>query len=364
MKVALVHDWLTGMRGGEKVLECLCELFPQADIFTLVHVPGSVSKTIESHAIHTSPLQKFPDVEKRYRHYLPFMPWAVSQLDLTGFDFVFSSSHCVAKGVRVPQGVLHACYCHTPMRYVWDQYQDYFGPGRASLPVRTAMGAVSPFLRRWDVKTSSGVTHYIANSDNVRRRIQRFYGRESDVIFPPVDTDLYNIRPGDPDDFYLMVTAFAPYKRVDIAIEAFRRLGRKLVIIGGGQEEKKLRSLAGENVDFKGWLPAEGLKDHYARCRALIFPGEEDFGIVPVEAMASGRPVIAYGRGGATETVTDGISGVYFPEQTADSLADAVLRSEKIAFDQKVIRGRALYFSRDQFFARTLAFLKKLNVPL
>jgi glycosyltransferase involved in cell wall biosynthesis len=349
MKVALVHDWLTGMRGGEKVLEELCGIFPQADIFTLVHVAGSVSSVIESHKIHTSPLQKFPDVERRYRHYLPLMPWAVGRLNLSGYDLVISSSHCVAKGAKAPAGVPHVCYCHTPMRYVWDQYSDYFGPGRASAPVRGAMAVLAPALRRWDVKTAGGVTRFIANSNNVRDRIRRFYGRDADVVYPPVDTDRFALSPEAPEDFYLMVTAFAPYKRVDVAIQAFRRMNKRLVLVGGGQEERRLKALAGTRTEFKGWAPAERLAEFYARCRALVFPGEEDFGIVPVEAMASGRPVIAYGRGGALETVKEGETGVFFHAQTPDSLTEAVRRFESMRFDPARIRAHALRFGKQRF---------------
>ncbi len=359
MKVALIHDWLTGMRGGEKVLECLCEMFLKSDIFTLVHVPGSVSKTIESHKITSSALQSFPSVEKRYRHYLPFMPWAIGTLDLSGYDLVVSSSHCVAKGVKVPAGVPHICYSHTPMRYVWDQFPDYFGPGRASWPVRAAMSVLAPALRLWDVKTAAGVTHFVANSENVRRRIARFYEREAKVVYPPVETGLFTLSDAPPEDFYLIVSAFAPYKRVDIALEAFRRLKKRLVVIGSGQEEKRLRAMAGPLVEFKGWTSSEELKSHYSRCRALIFPGEEDFGIVPVEAMAAGRPVIAYGRGGAAETVLDGATGVLFEFQTPESLMEAVLGFETLSFDPQTIRRHALRFDRAQFYVRFRALLQE-----
>ncbi|MGQ0644930.1 MAG: glycosyltransferase [Elusimicrobiota bacterium] len=360
MKVALVHDWLTGMRGGEKVLEALGEVFPDSDIFTLVHIPGSVSTAIESHKIITSPLQNVPGVESRYRHFLPFMPWAAERFDLAGYDLIVSSSHCVAKGVRVPAGVPHVCYCHTPMRYVWDQYPDYFGAGRASWAVRAAMSVLAPRLRKWDVRTSSGVSRFIANSENVRDRIRRFYGREAEVIYPPVDVDRFAPDEKAPGDYYLMVTAFAPYKRVDTAIEAFRSLDRRLVIVGGGQEEKRLKALAGPRVEFAGWVPSSRLADYYAGCRALIFPGEEDFGIVPVEAMAAGRPVVAYGRGGALETVVEGETGVFFDSQTPESLRDAVLRCEAGQFDPSRIRRSALRFSRRNFISHFSAFLERL----
>jgi glycosyltransferase involved in cell wall biosynthesis len=250
------------------------------------------------------------------------------------------------------------------MRYVWDQYPDYFGPGRASPPVRAAMAAVAPFLRRWDVRTAAGVDHFIANSENVRGRIRRFYGRDAAVIYPPVDTARFRPPRRPPEDFYLIVTAFAPYKRVDVALEAFRRLDRRLVVIGSGQEEARLRAAAGPRTEFVGWASDEELRDYYGRCRALIFPGEEDFGIVPVEAMACGRPVIAYGKGGALETVVEGKTGAFFRPQTAEALAEAVARAESLRFDPESIAAHARSFSREAFAARMTDFFRGLGIPL
>ncbi|HOW27902.1 MAG TPA: glycosyltransferase [Elusimicrobiota bacterium] len=364
MKTALIHDWLTGMRGGEKVLESLCHMFPNADIFTLVHIPGSVSQTIESHRITTSPLQRFPRVRNIYRHLLPLMPWAIERFDLSGYDLILSSSHCVAKGVRVPKGVPHICYCHTPMRYIWDQYDEYFGPQKTSFPLRMAMAMMRPPLKRWDVATSNRVTHYIANSENVLDRIRRFYGRSGDVVYPPVETGLYIPAPSSQSDYYLIVSAFAPYKRVDLAIDVFNKLKKPLMIIGAGQDEQKLKSLAGPHIVFKGWTPTSELVKIYQSCKALIFPGEEDFGIVPVEAMSCGKPVIAFRKGGALETVKEGVTGLLFDEQTVSSLSDAVIRSEATTFDPGTIRQWATRFSKENFVEHMRESLKGQKLSL
>jgi glycosyltransferase involved in cell wall biosynthesis len=358
-----VHDWLTGMRGGEKVLEALCQLMPSADIFTLVHVPGSVSSIIESHRITTSVLQRIPRVAEHYRYYLPLMPSAIEQFRLTGYDLVVSSSHCVAKGAKVPSGVPHICYCHTPMRYVWDQYNDYFGATRSAWPVRAAAATGAPPLRRWDRATAGRVTHFVANSENVRERIGRFYGREAEVIHPPVDTTFYDRGPDAREDFYLIVSAFAPYKRIDLALEAFRELDRDLVIVGTGQEADRLRRAAGPRTRFLGWTTPTELRDLYRRCRALVFPGEEDFGIVPVEAMACGAPVIAYEKGGAIETVIHEETGILFHDQTAEQLIEAVHRLEARRFDGARIRQQALRFSREVFDATIAACLARASGP-
>jgi len=349
-RIALIHDWLTGMRGGEKVLEVLCGIFPEADIFTLVHLPGKVSPVIESHRIITSPLQKIPRIGSYYRHLLPLMPWAIERFDFAGYDLLISSSHCVAKAARPAPGACHVSYCHTPMRYIWDQYEAYFGPGRSSWPVRTVMAAIRPNLQRWDVATVSRVTEFIANSENVRARIQRLYRRESSVIYPPVDVDFYKQgvlqRAPDPEPFYLIVSALAPYKRVDIAIEALRQLNKRLVVIGEGQESRALRQAGGLQTTFLGWLSDAELRSYYQRCQALLFPGEEDFGIVPLEAMSAGCPVIAYRKGGATETVVENKSGVFFDDQTPQSIARAIKNFEQMSFHPAEVSALAERFSR------------------
>ncbi len=365
MRVALVHDWLTGMRGGERCLEVFCELFPNADLFTLLHVPGSVSPAIENRRITTSFIQRLPGAEERYRYLLPLFPWAIGRFDLRGYDLILSSSHCVAKGVRVPPGALHLCYCLTPMRYVWDLYDDYFG-ARAGVVPRLLMPPVASALRRWDRAAASRVHHFIAISRFVAERIERCYGRHAEVIYPPVDVQRFRLSE-DPGEFYLVVSALTPYKRVDLAVEAANRLGVRLLVVGTGPEEARLRALAGPTVEFLGWRPDAEVAELYARCRALVFPPVEDFGIVPLEAMASGKPVIAFGQGGARETVVplddgpEAPTGIFFPEQTVESLTDAIRRFEANAhrFDPKALRARAEAFDRPLFKDRIAVYVSR-----
>jgi len=351
VKVAIIHDWLTGMRGGEKCLEVFCELYPAATLFTLVHIKGTVSETIEKMDIKTSFIQHFPDIEKKYRYYLPLMPKAIRSFDLIGYDLILSSSHCVAKGVRIPKKSLHICYCYTPMRYLWDMYGQYFGDSK--FYIKLAMNIVKPYLQKWDVESSKNVNYFIAISEHVKNRIKKHYNRDAIVINPPVDTDFFTPTSDfglRTSDYYLIVSAFAPYKKVDLAIEAFNQLGYPLKIIGSGQDEAKLKKIAKNNIEFLGWRDNEELRDYYQNCKALIFPGEEDFGIVPVEAQACGKPVIAYKKGGALETVIDGITGIFFEEQTIGSLIEAVKKFENTKFNGNVIRSNAGKFGRKKFF--------------
>ena len=363
MKVALVHDWLTGMRGGEKVLESLCDLYPEADIYTLVHVPGAVSPAIEKHRIFTSFLQKMPFAKEKYRYYLPLMPYAIEKFDLKGYDLVISSSHCVAKGCISSKETLHVNYCHTPMRYIWDMYDQYFNEGETGFLTKTAMRAIAPYLRKWDSKSSSRVDHFIANSSYVQKRIQKWYDRDAEVIHPWVDLDKFS-KKEDPEDFYLIVSALVPYKRIDLAVDAFNVMKKPLKIIGSGPERDKLRKKAKNNIEFLEWRENNVLVDYYSRCKALIFPGEEDFGLVPLEVMACGRPVIAYGRGGVLETVVpvdkdkcpEEATGVFFNEQTKEGIIDAVHSFEKICnrFNPEKIRKQTELFNRE-------IFMKKIN---
>ena len=375
MKTAIVHDWLTGMRGGEKCLEEMCALFPDATLYTLLYRKGHLSPAIEAMKIHTSPIQRLPGWGAYYRHLLPFFPAAVESFDLAGYDLVLSSSHCVAKGAVTGPETLHLCYCYTPMRYAWDQYESYFAANRLRWWERLLIPPLIRRLRRWDVSTVGRVDSFASISNYIAARIRECYGRESVVIYPPVDVDAFDISPS-PGDHYLMVNALAPYKRVDIAIEAFNPLGRELRIVGTGQDRARLEQLAGKNIRFLGWISPADLAREYASCRALVFPAEEDFGITPLEAQASGRPVIAFGRGGAMETVRphpgfpaarpwpvgEGApTGVLFPHQSTDSLAAAVRFFEEHTgdFSPGTIRASVLPFDRAVFRSRIARYVKE-----
>ena len=366
-RVALVHDWLTGMRGGERCLEVFCELFPDADLFTLLHVPGSVSPVIERRRIVTSFVQRLPRAAERYRYYLPLFPAAMRAFDFSAYDVVLSSSHAVAKAARSRPGGTHVCYCFTPMRYIWDLYDDYFGAA-APLAARVAMPPIAAALRRWDRRTSARVDRFVAISRFVADRIRRVWERDADVIYPPVDVGRFAIADDAPDDYDLVVSALVPYKRVDLAVAAATRMKRRLLVVGSGPEARRLAAMAGPSVEFLGWRSDAEVASLYARCRMLIFPGMEDFGIVPLEAMAAGRPTVAYGVGGATETVV-GVddaghvapTGVFFREQTVDALVEAVGFADRHAsrFEPKALRARAETFDRSLFRERMAAYLRQ-----
>lgn len=347
------------MRGGEKCVEALCEVFPHAHLFALVHVPGTVSPTIERMPITTSFIQRLPFSAQRYRHYLPLFPTAVQLFDLRDYDIVITSHHAVAKGVKTAPQTLHICYCHTPMRYIWNLYDEYFAKDRAGLLTRSAMSVFVKYLRRWDIRTARNPHYFVANSQNVRNRIRTIYHRESDVIYPPVDCSLFTPSTRN-EGYFLIVSAFVPYKRLDIAIQAFNKTGQHLRIIGDGPEASRLRKLAGRTIEFLGWQPDAILKEAYAGCRALVFPGEEDFGIVPVEAMASGKPVIAFGKGGALETVLEADhcrTGVLFMEQSVESLLEALQRFERMDFDSAQLRKHALGFDKQRYKAAMAEYI-------
>jgi glycosyltransferase involved in cell wall biosynthesis len=347
-RVALVHDWLTGLRGGERVLEQLCLLYPDADIFTLVHVAGSAGPLIERHRITTSFLDRLP--HRAYRHYLPLFPLAIESLDLRGYELVVSTSHAVAKGCKPDPAATHVAYIHTPMRYVWDQFDAYFGPGRAGPLTRAAARAVAPYLRGWDVRSTARAHALVANSRFVAGRIQRFWGREADaVVHPPVDTARFVPAAEGPDDYALIVSALAPYKRIELAVSAFSRLKRPLWIAGDGPERARLQAMAGKSVRFLGSVAQDAMPGLYARARFFVLPGEEDFGIAPVEAQAAGRPVLALGRGGALETVIEGETGVFFAEPTVESLLEGIAAIDQLQVDPTRVRAHAERFDARRF---------------
>jgi glycosyltransferase involved in cell wall biosynthesis len=347
-RVALVHDWLTGMRGGERVLEVLCGLFPGASLFTLVHVPGTVSADIERTRPRTSALSALPGIGRVYRHLLPLFPATIEQFDLDDFDLVVSTSHCAAKSVIRPGRARHLCYCFTPMRYVWDQRHAYFGTDRLG-PAADALFPVLAWLARWDAGTAHRVDRYLADSQHVARRIRRYYNRRSAVIYPPVDTEFYCPDGTVPTPTALVVSALVPYKRIDVAIDACREAGIPLRIVGRGPEEARLRSRAGAGVEFLGNRTNEEIRALYREAGVVLLPGEEDFGIVPVEAQACGRPVVALARGGAVETVIDGETGVLVESDTASALAAGIRRGLDLAVEPATIRRAVERFGRARF---------------
>jgi glycosyltransferase involved in cell wall biosynthesis len=398
MKIAMVHDWLTGMRGGEKCLEVLCRRFPDAQLYTLLRVPGATSPAIERMRIATSFLQRLPGAVRHYRYTLPLMPRAIERFEIAAdVDLLVSFSHAVAKGIRPPPGVPHICYCFTPMRYAWHRRADYFAvSGRVrNGPIAAARNLVLDRIRDWDRKTSDRVSHFVAISRTVARRIAECYGRTSRVIYPGVDTRFYTPadrgkgtgpcfwpaigEPNDLDspkngpvpeceDYYVCVSALVPYKRIDLAIAACNRLGRRLVVIGDGPQRQQLARLAGPQVLMAGWRSDEEIRRHLRRARALLFPGHEDFGIVPLEAQACGTPVIAFGQGGATETVlpasaSQSGTGLWFAEQTVASLCDAIceLESHPEWFDLELARQQAERFSLERFEREIIDYVEEVG---
>ncbi|MBB4146226.1 glycosyltransferase [Rhizobium rhizoryzae] len=355
-KVALVHYWLVGMRGGEKVLEVLCELFPDADVYTLVLDRENISDVINKHKIHTSFLQKIGG-RKHYQKFLPLMPFALEAFDLTSYDLVISSEAGPAKAVVTRPDALHICYCHSPMRYIWDLYPQYYS--KAGILSKLLMSIAAPILRQWDVTTSARVDHFVANSSYVAKRIEKYYRRHAAVIHPPVDVKRFSISE-EVHDFYICAGQITPYKRLDIAVDAFSQMQLPLIVIGRGVTPE-LRRNAASNVKFIEDANDALLEYYFARCRALVFPGLEDFGIIPLEVMASGRPVVAYQAGGALETVIDGVTGLHFKEQTVESLIQAVRLMEErhSMFDASQIRQHALSFDREIFFHSISEYIER-----
>ena len=346
-KIAIVHDWLTNMGGAEKVIESFINIYPEAPIYTLMVNKGNLSEKFQDREIIPSFLQKKMSKKKpNHQKFLPFMPMAFESFDLNEYDVILSSTSSCAKGVVTRPDTVHICYCHTPMRYAWEFYYEYtenIGGLKKKL-LKYAMN----YIRLWDRVAADRVDYFIANSQYVANRIWKHYRRKSTVIYPPVNTEYYTPE-GEKEEIYLCLSRLVQYKKVDLAVEAFNRIGKKLVVIGGGEQLDYLKSIAKPNIIFLGRQPDEVVREYYRKCKAFIFPGEEDFGITPVEAQACGTPVIAYGKGGATETVIDGITGVFFKEQTEESLIDAVDRFEKISIDSGVCRENAEKFGIERF---------------
>jgi len=353
MKIAIVHDWLTALGGAERCLKVFSEIWPEAPIFATVYNENNFHHWFPRERIHTSYIQNLPRSLKWYRHYLPLIPRAVESYDLSEFDVVLSSSHCAAGGCRPRPGAVHVSYCYTPMRYVWDLKDTY--ASHMNPITRAVFLSQVPRLRRWDVKRSSRVTHYVPISEAVRERIKRIYGRDGRVIYPPVRDKLFRpLANSKKEDYYLILSRLVSYKRLDIAVEACTRLKKRLIVAGDGGEMSRLRAVAGPTVEFIGFVREEQVPELVAKARALLHPSLEDFGIVPCEAACAGTPTIAYGIGGAAETVIDGKTGVLFMDQTSEAMTQAIERFEKLSFDTALLEGQGAKFGEDRFRAEIL----------
>lgn len=358
MKVALVHDYLNQMGGAERVVLALHELFPDAPLYTSIYDPQRVDPAFQKMDIRTSFLQKFPFIMKHHQPYLPFYPFAMEDLDLRGYDLVLSSSSAFGKGVIVRPETLHICYCHTPMRWCWS-YKEYVEREQMGKMARRMLPFLVTWLRIWDQTSAMRVDHFIANSPVVAERIQKYYRRDSVVIPPPVEASRFLFDPAaQPGDYFLVLSRFAPYKRLDLAIQACNQLHLPLIVIGGGRDEKQLKAMAGPTIRFLGKLSDTDVLQYIAHCRAFLFPGEEDFGITPLEVQASGRPVIAYGAGGALASVIDGTTGTFFAEQSVESLVSVLATFDERRYNPQTIRNHALDFDKPRFQRRILQFVE------
>lgn len=349
MRVALIHDYLNQYGGAERVLEAFCQIFPEAPIYTLFYDKRKTGLVFDAKKIRTSFLQKIPFLKNHHRSFLMLMPFAIEQFDLSSYDLILSDSASYAKGILTSPNARHICYCHTPIRYAWDDAQKYIDEfGYPSL-VKRFIPFFMNYIRLWDEQAASRVDKFIANSDFVAGRIKKYYHREAAVVYPPIRTDLFSLSACSPEKYFLMVGRFLPYKMFDLAIDAFNQLGLPLKIVGDGPEKKRLKKKAKSNIEFIGLVSDRKLKEYYARCQAFIFPQEDDFGIVAVEAIASGRPVIAYRGGGALEYIQPGRTGLFFDRQTVESLMEAVLNFKSGDFNPLVIREEAMKFDQENF---------------
>jgi len=364
LKIAVIHDWLTTYAGAERVLEQILLLYPEADLYSLISfLPEDKKRFILNKRVRTSFMQKLPFVKKKYRSYLPLMPLAIEQFDLSEYNVIISSSHAVAKGVLTNSNQLHICYCHTPIRYAWDLYYQYLRESGLEKGLKGKIAKlILHYIRIWDSTTANRVDYFIANSKYIAKRIKKIYGKDSTVIYPPVDVENFQACT-EKGDFYLTASRMVPYKKMDLIVEAFSEMpDKKLIVIGDGPDFDKIKSKASNNIKMLGYQSSEVLKDYMQRAKAFIFAAEEDFGITPVEAQACGTPVVAYGNGGVLETVIENKTGVFFKEQTKESLAEAVERFERIQskFDCNKIRKNAERFSKDRFKREFKVFVEKL----
>lgn len=363
-KVAIIHDWLTGMRGGEKVLEAILDIFPESEIFTLICDYNKISEKIKQHKIKTSFLQKIPGIFKNYRNFLPLFPFAIESLNLQEYDIIISSSHCVAKGVKVKKGVQHICYCHTPMRYAYDQFNNYFSPEKNGILRYKIISFIMPFLRKWDIKTANRVTYYVANSENVRKRINKYYNRDAEIIYPPVDTDFFDIDENiKKEDFFLLAGALVEYKKPDFIVNLFKEKlkNKKLIVAGSGPMLQQLISIGGDNIKFIKEPTDEVLRDLFRKTKVYIFPGEEDFGITMVEAIACGTPVLAFNKGGALEIIKEGISGDFF-DGTEQDFIKKLEKMENNLYNKKIMRQTIEKFSKENFLKNFRNFLERIKI--
>ena len=357
LKVAIVHDWLNQMGGAEGVLEALKQLYPEAPVYTSIYWPAAMPEQYSTWDIRTSWLNRLPLIKTHHQPFLALYPLAFEGFDLRGYDLVISNKSAFCHGVRTPAETVHICYCLTPTRFLWD-YHNYIEHEPVPALARALLAPLLPSLRSWDKAAADRVGHFVAISEGVRQRIERFYRRDAVVIHPPVSVERFTVR-DEHRDYFLVVSRLVPYKRIDLAVQAFGKLGLPLKVVGDGRDRQRLQAMASPNVEFLGRLPDHQVEELLSGCRAFVFPGEEDFGIAPLEAQAAGRPVIAYAAGGALETVVEGVTGLFFREQTAESLADVVAGFDDADFDGAAIRRHAEGFDKERFKSKLSAFVNE-----